>query len=264
LLVTTQATGFERMLFTGARCIEDGSVLFVGFHWPMLMARIARRLHAPGIVVVYENGIVEDRLTPIFPTSPCDLTAAEQATMCAGSVEALYMWLGAGRVEMTILEAPIVDRFGNVNTTAVGPYIRPKVRLPGSGGGTELASLGRGLMLVSASANRRSYPARVDYVTSPGYLGGRSERAGVGYPAGTGPQTLVNPLGLFKFDEVGEMYASALHADVTRENVAAAFGWPIRTAPDCVQLPQPSHYQLAIIRQEIVHAQERLYSLPQE
>src|SRR3974390_3117590 len=95
------ATSFERMLITGASRIVDGKVLFVGFHWPMLMTRVARRLHAPDIVVVYENGIVEDRLTSLLPTSPCDLTAAEQATTCAGSLEALYMCLSARPVPMT-------------------------------------------------------------------------------------------------------------------------------------------------------------------
>lgn len=257
------ATPFERMLVTGANRIFDGAVLFVGFHWPMLMTRIARRLHAPNIVVVYENGIVEDRLTPIFPTSPCDLTAAEQATTCAGSLEALYMWLGAGRVEMTMLEAAIVDRFGNVNTTVVGPYRHPKVRLPGSGGGTELSSLGRNLFLVSASINQRSYPDRVDYITSPGYLEGRAQRNRLGYKTGTGPQMLVNPLGLFRFDASGEMYAAALHPGVTTEHVRASFGWPIKIAHDCALLPEPTDGELAVTREECAHALKRSYLLPQ-
>lgn len=258
------ATRFEQMFLTGARRIQDGTVLFVGFHWPMLMARIARRLHAPNIVVVYENGIVEDRLTPVLPTSPCDLTAAEQATTCAGSLEALYMWLGAGRVQMTMVEAAIVDRYGNVNTTAVGPYLQPKVRLPGSGGGTELSSLGRDLLLVSASVNKRSYPDRVDYITSPGYLSGRQERTRLGYKPGTGPQTLVNPLGIFNFDENGEMYAAALHSGVGPDEVRASFSWPIKVKAGYAVLPEPTEDELTVIRQELVHAKKRYYLLPQE
>ena len=257
------ATSFERMLITGANRIVDGAVLFVGFHWPMLMARVARRLHAPNIIVVYENGIVEDCLTSIFPTSPCDLTAAELATTCAGSLEALYMWLSAGRVRMTMLEAAIVDRYGNVNTTSVGPYLHPKVRLPGSGGGTELSSLGRDLFLVSASTNRRSYPDRVDYITSPGYLGGGGERERLGYKPGTGPQTLVNPLGVFRFNDSGEMYAAALHPGVGPEQVRASFGWPTTIANDHATLPEPSEDQLAVTREEIAHARSRSYLLPE-
>lgn len=256
------ATLFEKMLVTGARCIADGSVHFVGFHWPMVMARVARRLHAPNAIIVYENGIVEDRLTSIFPTSPCDLVAAEGATACATSVDALYMWLGSGRVETTLLEAPIVDRYGNVNTTAVGPYSKPKVRLPGSGGGTELGSLGRGLVLVNASTNKRSYPERIDYITSPGYLGGAREREALGYKPGTGPKTLVNPLGMCKFDENGEMVIAALHAGVSEADAKASFGWPIR-AVNLEVLPEPTEFELGIVRQELEHAKKRYYLLPE-
>lgn len=257
------ATRFEQMFLTGARRIKDGAVLFVGFHWPMLMSRIARRLHAPNIVVVYENGIVEDRLTSVLPTSPCDLASAEQATTCAGSLEALYMWLGAGRVEMTLVEAAIVDRYGNVNTTAVGPYLQPKVRLPGSGGGTELSSLGRDLMLVSASVNKRSYPASVDYITSPGYLSGAQERRRLGYKPGTGPKTLVNPLGIFRFDANGEMYAAALHSGVTPDEVRATFGWPIKVQSDYEVLAAPNADELKVIHEELAHAKSRCYLLPE-
>jgi glutaconate CoA-transferase subunit B len=256
------ASLFEKMLVTGARSISNGSVHFVGFHWPMVMARVARRLHAPDAIIVYENGIVEDRLTSVFPTSPCDLVAAEGATTCATSVDALYMWLAAGRVRVTVLEAPIVDRYGNVNTTAVGPYSRPKVRLPGSGGGTELGSFGHGLVLVNASTNRRSYPERVDYITSPGYLGGARERAALGYDAATGPKTLVNPLGICRFDEDGEMVLSALHAGVNAAEAKASFGWPIRSR-DIEVLPDPTEDELKIVREELEHAKKRFYLLPE-
>jgi len=262
--VEVSATRFEQMFLTGARCIKDGAVLFVGFHWPMLIARIARRLHAPNIVIVYENGIVEDRLTPVLPTSPCDLVAAEQATTCAGSLETLFMWLAAGRVEMTLVEAAIVDRYGNINTTAVGPYLQPKVRLPGSGGGTELSSLGRDLLLVSASVNSRSYPERVDYITSPGYLGGGDERTRLGYKPDTGPKTLVNPLGIFKFDANGEMYAAGLHAGITPAEVQSIFVWPIKVAAGYTALPEPTDAELGIIRQELAHAKTRYYLMPED
>jgi glutaconate CoA-transferase, subunit B len=256
------ASLFEKMLVTGARSIKNGSVHFVGFHWPMVMARVARRLHAPDAIIVYENGIVEDRLTSIFPTSPCDLVAAEGATTCATSLDALYMWLAAGRVQVTVLEAPIVDRYGNVNTTAVGPYAKPKVRLPGSGGGTELGSLGHGLVLVNASTNRRSYPERVDYITSPGYLDGARERTGLGYSAETGPKQLVNPLGICRFDENGEMVLAALHAGVKPDDAKASFGWAIRSR-DIEVLPDPTDDELAIVREELEHARKRLYLLPE-
>jgi glutaconate CoA-transferase subunit B len=259
----TQASAFENLLFTGASQVQNDGVVFVGFHWPMLMARIARRLHAPNVTIVYENGIVEDRLTPIFPTSPCDLAAAFDATVCAGSLEALYMWLGSGRVTMTMLEAPIVDRHGNVNTSAVGLYRHPTVRLPGSGGGTELASLGRNLLLISASTKNRSYPANVDYVTSPGYLDGRESRQRLGYGQDTGPQTLVNPHGIFKFDDEGQMFCSALHPGVSVEAVRGSFDWPIPFADKVSALPSPSPTDLTVIREEIANARLRAYAMPE-
>jgi glutaconate CoA-transferase subunit B len=245
----------------GCETDQNGTVLFVGFHWPMLMTRIARRLHAPDIVVIYENGIVEDRLTSVLPTSPSDLTAAEGSAACAGSLESLFMWLASGRVQMTLLEAVIADRFGNINTTAVGPYDKPAVRLPGSGGGTELASMGHGLMLVSASTAARSYPERVDYNTSPGYLDGREQRIRLGYDPSTGPQCLVNPFGLFEYDESGEMYASALHAGVSVNAVQSAFGWPVR-AEAATSLPRPTTGEIQVVREEIENARRRLYILP--
>ena len=149
------------------------------------------------------------------------------------------------------------------NTTSVGPYLHPKVRLPGSGGGTELSSLGPDLLLVSASTNRRSYPDRVDYITSPGFLGGGAERERLGYKPGTGPQTLVNPLGLFRFNDSGEMYAAALHPGVGAEQVRASFGWPITIAGDCVTLPEPTAEQVTVTREEIANARSRSYLMPE-
>lgn len=254
-------TPFERMLITGARLLPDGAVVFVGFHWPMLIARIARRLAAPNLIVVYEDGIVEDHLTPLLPTSPSDLVAAVDSPCCAGSLESLFMWLARGRVEWTLLEAPIVDRRGNVNTTAIGDYRRPTVRLPGSGGGSELASFGRGLVLISASTATRSYPEQVDYITSPGYLAGSGERDRRGYMPGRGPQLLVNPLGLFEFADE-ELRPRALHPGVTTEDVRATFGWPIDLGNVAARLPEPSEEELVVARTELSHARDRFYRLP--
>lgn len=259
--MVTAPTPFERMLITGARLLPEGAVTFVGFHWPMVISRVARRLSAPNLVVVYEDGIIEDRLTPVLPTSPSDLAAAVDSPFCAGSLESLFMWLGRGRVEWTLLEAPIVDRRGNVNTTVVGDYRRPKVRLPGSGGGTELASLGRGLVLISASTSPRSYPEAVDYITSPGYMTARGERSRLGYKPGSGPRLLVNPLGLFEFvDE--DLRARALHPDVSVAAACAAFGWEMSIADDVERLPEPSPKELATVRSELDNAREQLYRMP--
>ena len=254
-------TDFERMLITGARLLDPTGVYFVGFHWPMLIMRIARRLHAPAATVIYEDGIVEDHLTTVLPTSPSDLTAAEGSTACLGSLEALYMWLGAGRVDMALLDAPIVDRRGNVNSTVVGEYEHPKVRLAGSGGGTELASLARSLLLVSSSTHPRSYPEAVDYVTSPGYLSAAGDRVRLGYKKDSGPTWLVNPLGLFAFEDE-QLSVSALHPGVTGEAVRTAFSWALEIPARVERLPEPSGNELNATRAVLWEARARGYRLP--
>ncbi len=262
-MAVTEATRFEMMLMTAAREIGDGQVLFAGFHWPMIAVRIARRLHAPRTVVVYENGMVEDRSPALVPTSPCDLVLADEAVMFGDALDGLYMFLGAGRVDLTLLEAAIVDRFGNINTTCIGPYGRPAVRLPGSGGATELASLARNLLLVSADTDPRRFPEHVDYITSPGYLTGGDARQRLGYKPGTGPRTLVTPLGKFGFHpETRELYLEAFHPGVRPEEVQAGFGWPIRIPPETSMLPGPTPEELGVIREELEAAREREYILP--
>ncbi|MEV7230743.1 CoA-transferase [Polymorphospora sp. NPDC051019] len=253
---------FEWFLINAAREFRDGEVTFVGFHWPMVAARIARHLHAPDLVVVYECGIVEDRLTPQLSTSPSDLRAAVGAPMCGGSMDALYSWLGRGRVARTFLEAPIVDRRGNVNTTVVGDYDRPTVRLPGSGGGTELGSLGRGLVLLSTGDRARAYPERVDYVTSPGHLSGPGERERLGYPAGRGPEVLLTPLGRLTFDSREGFVPAALRPGVSWQEARACFRWLREEPGELSELPEPTAEEVAATRHVLREAREMRYRLP--
>lgn len=262
----TGPTPFEHFLVTAAREFVDGEVTFVGFHWPMLAARIARRTHAPDLVVVYECGVVEDAETPTLSTSPSDLRSAVGSPFVGTSLDALYGWLGRGRVRRTFLEAPIVDRRGNVNTTVVGSYDTPRVRISGSGGGTELAALGRGLTLLCASTHPRSFPeATVDYITSPGYLRRPGERAELGYPAGTGPQVLVTPLGRFTLDDREGIAVQALHEGVTWDRARACFRWlPAQPSAPPPTLAAPDAHELAVARSVLAEARTAHYVLPDE
>jgi glutaconate CoA-transferase subunit B len=262
------ATPFERFILSGAREYRDGEVCFVGFHWPQLAARIARFLHAPDMIVVYETGVVEDGPTPELPTSPTDLRCAVGAPMLAGSIDALFGWLASGRVQRTFLDAPIVDRRGNVNTTAIGPYASPKVRLAGSGGGTELASVGRGLTLLCSSTRPRSFPERVDYLTSPGHLGAPGERARLGYPPDSGPKALITPLGRFTFGDGGfgdgGFGVDALQPGVGWDEVAATFvGWVGPEEPAGVErVPEPTPAELEVVRRVLAEAEGKHYRIP--
>jgi glutaconate CoA-transferase subunit B len=262
----TGPTPFERFLVTAARELVDGEVAFVGFHWPMLAARVARRTHAPDLVVVYECGVVEDAAAPALATSPSDLRAAAGSPYCGTSLDALYGWLGRGRVTRTLLEAPIVDRRGNINTTVVGPYDTPRVRIAGSGGGTELAALGPGLTLLCASTHPRSFPEQtVDYITSPGYLRREGERAERGYPDGSGPRVLVTPLGRFTVDDRAGIAADALHPGVTWERARVCMTWlPAEPLPPTRELPEPTGTELAAVRAVLAEARAAHYVLPAE
>jgi glutaconate CoA-transferase, subunit B len=257
------ATPFERFLFTASREFADGQVCFVGFHWPMVAARIARRLHAADLTVIYENGVVEDQLTPELATAPTDLRCAVGAPALMGSLDALYGWLRAGRAGLTVLDAPIVDQYGNVNTTVVGPYSAPKVRLAGSGGGTELGALGPGLTLLSSSTQPRSFPGRVDYITSPGHLYGAGQRARLGYPPDRGPKNMITPLGRFVLSPEGGFESFALHSGIVAAQVAEVFvGWPMPEEADAV-LPDPQESDLKVIRAVLDDARHTRYRLPE-
>jgi glutaconate CoA-transferase subunit B len=262
-MVVKEITPFERMLVTAAREIPNGGVIFVGFHWPMLIARIARRTHANNLVVIYENGTVEDHLTATLPTSPSDLVSAANAAMCGTVFDSIYSFLGRGHTDLVLLEAPIVDQFGNVDTTVVGEYSHPTVRLPGSGGGTELAALGRGLLLVNASLGRRSFPATVDYITSPGYLGGAGEREELGYPAWSGPKVLVTPLGRFEFDSAtGVAFLTGRHIGISSDAIRQTLAWPIDLSQEGPELPDLRSDELYAVKTEMELAEKRNYLLP--
>jgi acyl CoA:acetate/3-ketoacid CoA transferase beta subunit len=254
---------FELFLLTAAREYDESLLTFVGFHWPMVAARIARRLGADNLVVVYECGVVEDSMTPELSTSPSDLRAAVGSPYAGTSMDALFGWLGRGRVAKTMLEAPIVDSRGNVNTTIVGDYDSPRVRLPGSGGGTELASLGKGLTLLCASEDPRSFPDRVDYITSPGFLAAPGERAGYGYPADTGPGVLITPLGRFGLHDDRPAEVLGLHQGVAIDEVRACMPW-VRTEVDSsvALLPAPSDEEVDAVRAVLAESRLTHYALP--
>lgn len=251
-----QRTAVDRVLTAALRLVPQRGVVFAGFNWPMLALRAARRLHAGGVTVVYEDGIVEDSLTPVLPTAPTDMAAAAGCPATAGSLEALFFWLRGGRAQMTMLDAPIVDRHGNVNSTVVGDYYTPKVRLAGSGGGSELSATGRDVLLICASTEPRAYPERVDYVTSVG-RGGESD--GRGPLPGRGPVLLATPLGLLAYGPKQTLIPRAVFADVSVEQMHATFRWLSPDIPVPATLPDPSEEELAAVHEVLAEARAQRY-----
>ncbi len=236
---------FEIMTVAAAREIRDGEVVFAGTGLPMLGAMLAQRTHAPGCVIVFEAGAVDPRMLHL-PMSVGDSRTLTGAAMAAGLMESFTYLLQGGRIDVGFLGGAQIDRYGNINSTAVGDYRRPRVRFPGSGGSGDVAALA-GRTVIIARHERRRFPERVEYLTSPGWLeGGDSrERAGLGQG---GPAAVVTTLGVIRFRPgTREPYLASFHPGITPERVRAETGFPLDTS-DAVETAPPTPDELHILR----------------
>jgi len=211
-----------------------------------MAANLARRTQAPNLVLIYESGTIGAKPT-VLPLSIGDGELADTADAVVSVPEVFNYWLQPGRIDVGFLGAAQIDRWGNLNTTVIGPYDRPSVRLPGSGGACEIALNARRVLVVM-SQSTRSFVERVDFVTSPGHR--RPDGSG-GRPAwaGAGPTAVITQLGVYRFGMDGEMQLAGLHPDVDEEAVDAGSGWPIRRAASVTRLTAPSDATLATIRE---------------
>lgn len=233
------------MVAAAAREIRDGEVVFVGMRLPLLGFALARALHAPGAVGLFENGVVRDSppLAPIITMG--DPPNIAGALACTTLVEVMSH-LQRGRVDVGFLGGAEVDRHGNLNTTWAEERGR-RIRLPGSGGAADIAALARRTVVIMHHERRR-FPERVRYLTSPGYGTGRGWRETVGLVRG-GPARVISSLGVFGFDPAsGEMVLESLHPGVAFEEIQAQTGWPVRTAPDLRETPEPTSEELGVIK----------------
>ena len=238
-------TPAELMVAAAAREIQDGEVVFVGMRLPLLAFCLARSTHAPTAVGLFENGVVRDSPALAFLVTMSDGPNVTGAVWCTDMREVMGL-MQSGRVTLGFIGGAQVDRFGNLNTTYVGPQSRP-VRLPGSGGAPDIASLARRHVVIMAHERRR-FVERVDYVTSPGHGEGGDWRARIGLPGG-GPSAVITTLGLFRFDATTrEMMLASVHPGVTVEEVQAQTGWSLRLTDPVVETRPPSGDELAMIR----------------
>jgi glutaconate CoA-transferase subunit B len=234
----------ELMVAAAAREIQDGELVFVGMRLPMIAFALAKRTHAPNAVSVFELGIVRDTPAPELLYTMGDPPNVAGASWVTG-VWNVMSYLQRGDVDLGFIGGAEVDRHGNVNTSYIGDPHKPTVKLPGSGGGADIASLARRFVVIMPH-DRRRLRKRVDFITSPGYGDGPGWRERVGLMGG-GPNALITTLGVFAFQD-GEAVLRSYHPFTTPEEVRANTGWDLRTAPDIAPTPAPSPEELAIIR----------------
>jgi glutaconate CoA-transferase subunit B len=244
--VASGVTRRQVMVAAAAREIHDGEVVFVGMRLPLLGFALARALHAPHAVGLFENGVIRDAppVGPIITMS--DPPNIAGALACTTFLDVMGH-LQRGRVDVGFLGGAEVDRFGNLNTTW-GEEGGRRVRLPGSGGAADIAALSARTVVIMQHERRR-FPAQVKYLTSPGFGTGPGWRDRVGLVRG-GPARVISSLGIFGFDPQScEMVLESLHPGVTLEEIRNQTGWPVRVAEDVGQTPEPSGEELAVLRQ---------------
>lgn len=230
----------QSMVVAAAREIHDGDVVFVGMRLPLIAFAVAKSLYALTAIGLFENGIIRDS-SPMAPlVTMGDPPNVAGAVACTGLLDVMGL-LQQGRVDLGLLGAAEVDRFGNLNTTRAG-----SVRLPGSGGSCDIASLSR-RFIVLMTHERRRFSERVGFLTSPGGGEGGDWRRRVGLRGG-GPAKVISSLGVFSPDpESGELILTAVHAGVTPDEVRAATGWDVQMSAALHETPPPTRDELAVI-----------------
>ncbi len=247
--MTTPPSTYEMMVTAAARMLRDGEVVFVGIGIPNVTVNLARRTRCPNLVLIYESGAIgaqPDRL-PISIGDPALVTGA--LGVCS-MPEVFQYYLQRGLVDVGFLGGAQIDRYGNLNTTVIGDYHKPKTRLPGSGGACEIAALARRILVVMPH-KRRSFVERLDFVTSPGYLDGGDARQRLNVPGG-GPQVVITDLGILTFStETREMVLESLHPGATLDQVRENTCWPLRVAVKLAVTESPSAEELRVLRDEL-------------
>jgi glutaconate CoA-transferase subunit B len=235
------------MAAVAARELRDGEVVFVGIVLPNLACNLARATHAPRLLLIYESGAVgaEPERLPVSIGDPALVTGS---LMVCGMADVFQGLLQNGRVEVGFLGGAQIDRFGNINTTVVGEYRHPRVRLPGSGGAAEIAIHARRTLVVSR-LSARAFPAHVDFITSPGHRRRGRSRRELGMP-GAGPVRVVTDKAILEADQdTGELVLAAVYPGVSPEEVRAGVGWPLRARPELADVPPPTAHELQLLRE---------------
>jgi glutaconate CoA-transferase subunit B len=245
-------TRSEMMIVAAARELAGQRVCFVGVGLPNIAVNLARLTVAPELELVYESGAIGAKPARL-PLSIGDPTIVTGATAAVSMFELFSFYLQGGLVDVGFLGAAQIDRFGNINSTVIGDYEHPKTRLPGSGGACEIAINARQVFVIMRQS-KRSFVDRIDFRTSPGNLGGAESAARTRREEGwlgSGPSVVVTDLGIYHFDEAGEMRLDSIHPGATLEQIRDTMGWQPKVADPLPTTPEPSAEELRLIREEL-------------
>jgi len=236
----------EMMTVAASRLLGNDSVCFVGIGLPSTAANLARLSHAPDVTLIYESGPIGAK-PDVLPLSIGDGNLSLTADTVVSTPEIFRYWLQGGRITTGFLGAAQIDRFANINTTVIGDYAHPKVRLPGAGGAPEIASLA-GEVLIILKQSPRAFVERLDFITSAGFLDGGDARERAGLP-GKGPTNVITDLGILRPDpESRELTLVSLHPGATVEQAVEATGWRLKVADDLATTEPPTADELAVLR----------------
>jgi len=241
-------TSSELMTINSARLLRNGDTVFVGVGLPNLACNLARRTHAPELVMIYEAGVIGAQPARL-PLSIGDPTLVSGAVSVCSMYEIFTLYLQRGLVDVGFLGGAQIDRFGNINATVIGDYNHPKVRLPGSGGSMEIAAWANRCYIITPHQKRR-FPEKVDFQTSAGFLDGRKSREKTGVRGG-GPQAVVTNLGILEPDETGELMLTALHPGATVEQAIENTGWVLKISDNLRFTEPPTSVELRMLREEL-------------
>lgn len=235
----------ELMVVSAAREIADGEMVFVGMRLPLIAFVVAKKTHAPNAVGLFENGVIRNTAAAELIYTMGDTPNILGATQCMEMTGVMSL-LQSGRVHLGFLGAAEVDRFGNLNSTEVRSE-RGVVRLPGSGGACDIASMAQRFVVLMEHSKRR-LPERVSYITSPGNGDGKGWRERVGLARG-GPAAAITTKCVLRFGEDGEAYLASVHPGVSVEDVLANTGWKLKVAQIVRETGVPSEGELKAIRE---------------
>jgi glutaconate CoA-transferase, subunit B len=239
-------TSDEMMTVSAARMLSNGAICSVGIGLPLTAANLACLLHAPDVVLIYESGPIGAK-PAVLPLSIGDGSLAEQADAVVSTPEIFRYWLQGGRVDIGFLGAAQIDRYVTINTTVIGNYHRPTVRLPGAGGAPEISTSAREVLII-VRQSRKSFVEKLDFVTSTGFLTGGNSRRQASISGG-GPSAVITDLCALRPEpDSHEFIVASVHQGVSPEQIRQNTGWKIRFEADCGETIPPTPHELRVLR----------------